>query len=625
MRRKFLLLITFIWALIPAITSCSSPVSETKKEVSPIQTNQVIHNTIEDSSSTKVPITEAQKEYNYLVYPEYDEMQNTIIDKYIWVKKATNEGDKYGFINIEGNLCIPLEYDEIKYWLGASDAGISYSEGRFVVKKENKWGFVSLDGQNEDIKYEDVWYYYNELAAAKKDGKWGYINEKGIFVVDPIYEEVFCCTITYDSENKYHQPFEAEVTYVKDSEGYFFIDKSGKQISKKYDSISNEHIIRGDQTLFLVEKKQKYGLVRITDTKVEEIIIPKYDKISKFEKNLLFGFISIFTASEEFTGTKRYIIDIDNNNELPLDTNFEDFMKEYQESLEKVSNAKQTQEQEIIETMSYSTIKINAKFGLKDKYGNQVVPAIFDSIGFEKFGVVPVRVSNGKYGLISLDYVMEYYEKDIDLDGSDDKIELVLLRNNSLVIRINQKDTLVYENEGDVRKSIGNYAFYLETPHIRFIPDKRAGEQYIAVIKVYSTNKIGSTMYMKLYDAGMNELFYTDLNKPSVTTWYNSKFNISIPEYKYNKAIAITPEEIAEKASINEFGIEELKQKGPGIDLNVYRNYEFKDIDMDGYEELLLSRISYVLYPPFYFSNFTEVYKFDNGMNLIDCYFDAYN
>lgn len=93
-------------------------------------------------------------------------------------------------------------------------------------------------------------------------------------------------------------------------------------------------------------------------------------------------------------------------------------------------------------------------------------------------------------------------------------------------------------------------------------------------------------------------------------------------ECNQNKALDITPEEIVKRANITSEAVKELKQKGPGINLNVYRTYEFKDVNEDGTEELVLKRISYVLSAPFYFSDFTEVYEVNNGINMIDCYFD---
>lgn len=60
----------------------------------------------------------------------------------------------------------------------------------FIKVKDNKYGFVNISGNLiVDYKYDKA-YEFNQygFATIKKDGKWGAINEQGEEVVAPIYE-----------------------------------------------------------------------------------------------------------------------------------------------------------------------------------------------------------------------------------------------------------------------------------------------------------------------------------------------------------------------------------------------------------------------------------------------------
>ena len=124
-----------------------------------------------------------------------------IIDlKYNWIGHwhsnlaVINKGKKWGFINKEGKIKIPLIYSFAK----------DFEKGVALCKKNNKYGIIDSLGNNisdfvfDDYKnivdvygdeYMDKWKKNTRFSmvegyiVVKKNGKWGYINRKGVTII----------------------------------------------------------------------------------------------------------------------------------------------------------------------------------------------------------------------------------------------------------------------------------------------------------------------------------------------------------------------------------------------------------------------------------------------------------
>ena len=82
----------------------------------------------------------------------------------------------FGFLNEQGDVIIPFEYSEVRY----------FSEGLCAVKKEDNWGYINRDGDNIiPFVYEEATSFYDGIAIVKFNGKWGTINTKGIYTEAP--------------------------------------------------------------------------------------------------------------------------------------------------------------------------------------------------------------------------------------------------------------------------------------------------------------------------------------------------------------------------------------------------------------------------------------------------------
>jgi hypothetical protein len=110
-----------------------------------------------------------KKKYRSFGYPQ---------GKYMWF----NTGEKYGLADTIGNILIKPIYDELTYF---SNNGLA------VAKRNGKYGFINNVGEVViDFIFEDAKGFKYDLAPVKINGKWGFINSKGNFKIKPKYENI---------------------------------------------------------------------------------------------------------------------------------------------------------------------------------------------------------------------------------------------------------------------------------------------------------------------------------------------------------------------------------------------------------------------------------------------------
>lgn len=102
-----------------------------------------------------------EKRYQFVSYPSEGLMR---------IKKD----DKWGYINIQGDIVIKPCWDECAF----------FHEGIACVKQGDKWGAINRDGKIViGIEYDKLQNYSEGFASAEKNGKWGVIDKKGKVVI----------------------------------------------------------------------------------------------------------------------------------------------------------------------------------------------------------------------------------------------------------------------------------------------------------------------------------------------------------------------------------------------------------------------------------------------------------
>jgi hypothetical protein len=142
----------------------------------------------------------------------------------------------------------------------AVDEIYSESEGLRAIKKDGRYGFIDNRGRLRIAnRYEAVKSFSETLAAARILGKWGFINHADAIAIQPVYDEVF--------------PFKNNLAVVKQKELVGLVDTKGKLVLPiRYDSIV---VLNGKREL--VKQNNFWGLA---DSGGKMIINPKYDVLT---------------------------------------------------------------------------------------------------------------------------------------------------------------------------------------------------------------------------------------------------------------------------------------------------------------------------------------------------------
>lgn len=120
-----------------------------------------------------------------------------------------NDGKKCVVDFATGKEIIPANYDDIKYVRNNGDTYIH-------IEKDGQWGFA-IDGNIiMHPKYSQIGTFSEGTARVKRDGKYGYINEKG--------EEII--PVKYDLAGKFNDGF----AWVRVEDDYGYINTKGKVV-----------------------------------------------------------------------------------------------------------------------------------------------------------------------------------------------------------------------------------------------------------------------------------------------------------------------------------------------------------------------------------------------------------
>jgi hypothetical protein len=112
------------------------------------------------------------------------------------------EGAKYGFLAMTG-CAYPYKWAPAVY-----DSVHSFKNGMAVVQKDGLYGYVSKEKQGVETiecKFDFAYDFKLEYphAVVKYNGKFGMINKKGEFVVEPIFDSYECYS-TYKDGSRYN-------------------------------------------------------------------------------------------------------------------------------------------------------------------------------------------------------------------------------------------------------------------------------------------------------------------------------------------------------------------------------------------------------------------------------------
>lgn len=374
--------------------------------------------------------------------------------------------DKYGYINSSGKIIINPIYELAHDYNKEGTAIVVKNKEYFLINKKGekvsgsyqlmqsekcgviqtinggtvsnfygsnavsggKVGYIDLKGKTviENGRYEQIgWqgsgaFEYWPHDEIKVNDKYGVINNKGVVVIEPIYEEVkLDCPlrfarvkfnkkygiIDFDGNIKvpinYTEivgPFADGFVFAKNDNGTVLINKSG-QIVKKLPAKFLGKCDDGVCLLYDYDLKK----IAISDTMGNAITGFVFDKISSFEKNDLAMFTDIQNKKVGFINRKGEII-------IPAKYDMEKYgSSDLSDGLIAVKKKDKFgfidyKGNEVIDfkfdkasdfEKEHSVVKINNKFGLINKKGEYIIEPIYDTLDYDKWTML-CKIINGK-------------------------------------------------------------------------------------------------------------------------------------------------------------------------------------------------------------------------------------
>jgi hypothetical protein len=233
---------------------------------------------------------------------QYEEASFYRYNDSLFVVGVKDSTGKFGFVDDEGGIIIPIEFDEVlTYSHGRNGNEESYDYATpygIVLRKGDKWGYLTLKGDTIlPFEYDQIgtehgfWLIDEGLLAVKKNDKWGMVNEKGELVIDFKYDCLGLddCVAYFDHGLLGFYDKKWKVGY---------LDTKGKVIIKPGSFTEPIHLGEG---YFQVFKKDRYGVINPEG----KVIVPaKYDTVEPDEDDD--GNIICFYAEDADIGTKKY-------------------------------------------------------------------------------------------------------------------------------------------------------------------------------------------------------------------------------------------------------------------------------------------------------------------------------
>ncbi len=179
----------------------------------------------------------------------------TCINKGIELLPVTMEDCGIGYIDLNGNIVIELQYD--RQYNNSGKVYNFYGNNCVAVEKDGNWGFIDKEGNVVlDFIYDNVEDFKNGYFLVELNDLYGYVNENGEIT----------CPIELDFEDEDEQ-------YCEDSQGRYIVNPENGKESKRYHSVSDD---MPGKICSKINDTWLYGLLMYD----KELIECKYENLS---------------------------------------------------------------------------------------------------------------------------------------------------------------------------------------------------------------------------------------------------------------------------------------------------------------------------------------------------------
>ena len=359
---------------------------------------------------------------NELVKAEYDQIA---VDNYTTedagyknagyiVSNTTENGYRYGYIDVNGNVILTPEYNEISRIVDIKDNTNVY----LITAQNGQYGMFKNNEQVIKNEYQSIAYNSeNGTLTLEKTKRFGVATIDGNIIIPIEFTQIdstgmYIYTTDVDGNIQVYQKdgTKAEVdntVYILETENenykikidnaqgsaYSILDKDGKQLT----TANYAYIDYLYDNYFIVSVTG--GKVGVINDKEEPIIEIKYDSIEKLEgTNYIVTRLSENNSAQIYDRNLRQLCDMPN---AIIDTE-NDYVKIYNDTETKYFDLEGNEKQntEVLGNNSIYAKSQDGKWGFVDQSGNVVVDYIYDkATDLNSYGYAGIE-QDGKWGVV---------------------------------------------------------------------------------------------------------------------------------------------------------------------------------------------------------------------------------
>lgn len=359
---------------------------------------------------------------NELVKAEYDQIA---VDNYTTedagyknagyiVSNITEDGYRYGYIDVNGNVILTPEYNEISRIVDIKDNTNVY----LITAQNGQYGMFKNNEQVIKNEYQSIAYNSeNGTLTLEKTKRFGVATIDGNIIIPIEFTQIdstgmYIYATDVDGNIQVYQKdgTKAEVdntVYILETENenykikidnaqgsaYSILDKDGKQLT----TANYAYIDYLYDNYFIVSVTG--GKVGVINDKEEPIIEIKYDSIEKLEgTNYIVTRLSENNSAQIYDRNLKQLCDMSN---AIIDTE-NDYVKIYNDTETKYFDLEGNEKQntEVLGNNSIYAKSQDGKWGFVDQSGNVVVDYIYDkATDLNSYGYAGIE-QDGKWGVV---------------------------------------------------------------------------------------------------------------------------------------------------------------------------------------------------------------------------------
>lgn len=186
---------------------------------------------------------------------------------------------KFVIVDYLGNETTP--YQNVQWGSLGGSSSVDFSEGLAAVVINNKIGFIDKNGNVKipfQFEYSEFWFNYNHhfgvfsegVATMRKSGKWGYIDKNGNTVIPYMYTHASC----------FHKGVAAVGKLINNEVRFGLIDKHNNVVLPfEFESCRFSSSIYSPGSVYVVSKNSKWGVYSPAGVCITSC---QYDRIDGF-------------------------------------------------------------------------------------------------------------------------------------------------------------------------------------------------------------------------------------------------------------------------------------------------------------------------------------------------------